>query len=408
MAWSCASPVSAGIGLATSSVSRAPGSPDAAVTGATSVDAFGFDLYRKMAATPGNLVFSPASVALALAMAEPGARGEPAAQMDAVLHIGSGASGGNGLGALDGALGNVSGQFPDAEGVARDVTLRIANATFGQSGMPIQQAYLDALASRFGAGLRLVDYSHDAAGACKLIDDWVGDQTEKRIPRLLDQLDPATRLVLVNAIYLKAPWLEPFVKEATADADFTLLNGKTVRVPMMSDASVRDYAAGAGWQAADLAYVGGSLAMTVVVPDDLASFEKGLDAATFAAIEKAMQPTSMDLAMPRFTTETKMELKDILAALGMPLAMDPDRADFSGITSAERLVITHVVHQANITVDEKGTEAAAATAVGISAGAMPVDMAKMHVDHPFLFALRDYDTGAVLFLGQITDPSATS
>ena len=406
VAWSCASPVSAGIGLATSSVSRAPGSPEAAVTGATSVDAFGFDLYRKMAATPGNLVFSPASVALALAMAEPGARGETAAQMDAVLHIGSGASGGNGLGALDGALGNVSGQFPDAEGVARDVTLRIANATFGQSGMPIQQAYLDALASRFGAGLRLVDYSHDAAGACKLIDDWVGDQTEKRIPKLLDQLDPATRLVLVNAIYLKAPWLEPFVKEATADADFTLLDGKTVRVPMMSDASVRDYAAGAGWQAADLAYVGGSLAMTVVVPDDLASFEKGLDAATFAAIEKAMQPTSMDLAMPRFTTETKMELKDILAALGMPLAMDPDRADFSGITSAERLVITHVVHQANISVDEKGTEAAATTAVVMAtATAAPVRV-NLRLDRPFVFAIRDTKTGAILFLGRIVDPSA--
>jgi serpin B len=196
------------------------------------------------------------------------------------------------------------------------------------------------------------------------------------------------------------------VKEATADADFTLTDGKTVRVPMMSDASVRDYAAGAGWQAADLAYVGGSLAMTVVVPDDLASFEKGLDAATFAAIEKAMQPTSMDLAMPRFTAETKVELKDVLAALGMPLAMDPDRADFSGITSAERLVITHVVHQANISVDEKGTEAAAATAVVMAtATAAPVRV-NLRLDRPFVFAIRDTKTGAILFLGRIVDPSA--
>ena len=305
-----------------------------------------------------------------------------------------------------GALGTVSGQFPDAEGVARDVTLRIANATFGQSGMPIEQAYLDALASRFGAGLRLVDYKSDAAGACKLIDEWVSDQTEKRIPKLLDQLDPTTRLVLVNAIYLKAPWLEPFAKVVTVDEDFTRLDGSKVRVPMMNDASVRPYATGAGWQAADLAYIGGSLAMTVIVPDDLAAFEKGLDAAAFASIEQALRPTSMQLAMPRFATETKTELTGILAAMGMPLAMDPDRADFSGITTAERLFISRVAHQANITVDENGTEASAATAVVMAvATAAPVKVS-LRLDKPFIFAIRDTKTGAILFLGRIVDPSA--
>lgn len=407
VAWSCASPVAAGIGLATSSASRAPGSPAAATTAAFAIDAFGFDAYGKVAPADGNLVFSPASIAIALAMADVGARGETAAQMDAVLHVGSGAANGNGFGSLDEALAALSGNFRDAAGDEREVKLRIANAPFGQSGMHIEPAYLDTLGSGYGAGLRLVDYRNDADGACRLIDDWVSEQTEKRIPKLLDRLDSSTRLVLVNAIYLKAPWQTPFSNEATADADFTRLDGTKVSIPTMNDASEGSYAAGAGWQAVELPYIGGSLAMTIVVPDDMAAFEKSLDAARFAGIVSALKPSRVDLSLPRFKTETKTDLATVLAGMGMPLAMDPDRADFSGITSDERLFISHVVHQANISVDEKGTEASAATAVVMAAASgSPSATVTLRVDRPFLFALRDTGTGAILFLGRIVDPSA--
>ena len=378
----------------------------AAATAAASIDAFGFDLYGKVATTGTNLVFSPTSIATALAMAEAGARGETATQMDAVLHVGSSAAGNLGFGSLDQALAALSGRFRDAGGGEHEVALRIANAPFAQSGMHIEQPYLDALAAQYGAGLRLVDYRNDPAGACKLIDDWVGQQTEGRIPKLLDSLDSQTRLVLTNAIYLKAAWQTPFSDKETAVADFTRLDGTKVSVPTMHDASERSYAAGAGWQAVELPYIGGSLALTIVVPDDMAAFQKNLDAARFATITSALKTAMVDLSLPRFKTETKTDLADVLAGLGMPLAMNPDRADFSGITSDERLFVSRVVHQANIAVDEKGTEASAATAVVMTAGMAPGSPVSLRVDRPFIFALRDTRTGAILFLGRIADPSA--
>ena len=146
--------------------------------------------------------------------------------------------------------------------------------------------------------------------------------------------------------------------------------------------------------------------MTIVVPDDLATFEAGLDAARFSQITAALAPTYLDLTLPRFKIETKSDLSSVLAGMGMPLAFDPDRADFSGITTQEQLYISKVVHQANISVDEKGTEASAATAVEIAGSAMPAGQVTLHVDRPFIFAVRDTNTGAILFLGRVVDPSA--
>ena len=341
-------------------------------------------------------------------MARAGARGQTAAEMDAVLRDLASDEHAGWLNALDQALASRSGTFEDLGGNALPVALRIANAPFAQRGMPLEPAYLEALAARYGAGLRLVDYVADTEGARQLINGWVSDQTEQRIPELLvpGVLTPESRLTLVNAIYLKAPWLEPFAVEATAPGTFTRADGSTVEVPLMAASAAMPYASGAGWQAVEIPYIGGSLAMTVIVPDDLAAFEAALTVDQLASITDALAETQVTLTFPKFSIETKARLADVLAALGMPSAFG-DGADFSGITTAEQLVISDVIHQANIDVDEKGTEAAAATAVVMRATGMPVEPVTVRVDRPFLFALRDVPTGAVLFLGRVGDPSIT-
>jgi serpin B len=395
--------------LARADVPRASTAPEDAAAAGTAIAALGFDLYRAMAADgESNVVLSPTSIALALAMARAGARGQTATEMDAVMRDLGADANAAWLNALDAALAARSGTFKDDAGQDLPVALRIANASFAQAGMPIEQAYLEALASRYGAGLRLVDYRREAEAARKVINAWVDDQTEQRISELLvpGVLTPESRLTLVNAIYLKAPWQTAFSVDATQPGAFTRADGSIVEVPMMQVGEAMPYAAGTGWRAVEIPYVGRSLAMTVIVPDDLAAFEAALTAGQLATITGALAEAPVALTFPKFSIETKARLGDILAALGMPTAFS-DAADFSGITTAEQLVISEVIHQANIDVDEKGTEAAAATAVVMRAGSAPAEPVTLRVDRPFLFALRDVPTGAILFLGRVADPSIT-
>jgi serine protease inhibitor len=393
--------------LAKANLPRATADPTAANDAAGAVNAFGLDLYRRVATGDRNVVVSPASIALALGMARAGATGSTATEMDAVLHGLATDEHVQWLNALDAALATRTGTFRDANGDPQPVTLRIANAPFAQRGMKLVDTYLDALASRYGAGLRLVDYRVDPEGARKTINGWVAEQTEQRIPELLvpGSITPDVRLALVNAIYLKAAWLTPFTPEATQPGPFTRLDGTTVDVPMMQTSESLSYTSGDGWQAVELPYVGDSLAMTVIVPDDLATFERGLSSDRLAEITARVEPRPVDLRLPRFATEGKVDLATTLAAMGMPSAFAPDVADFAGITTAERLYISAVIHQANIDVDEKGTTAAAATAVVMRATAVPGEPVRLAVDRPFLFAVRDVPTGTVLFLGRVTDPS---
>jgi serpin B len=272
--------------------------------------------------------------------------------------------------------------------------------------MRLEAAYLEALASRFGSGVRLVDYATDAEAARRMINGWVSDQTERRIPELLvpGVLTSDTRLTLVNAVYLKAAWQTPFPENATLPGSFTLAGGTTVEVPMMAATLSVPYAAGEGWQAVELPYIGGALAMTIILPDDLDAFEAAVTVDQLDAIIGDLSEHGVTLSMPKFGIETKAMLADLLARLGMPTAFGGG-ADFSGITAEEALVISDVVHQANIDVDEKGTEAAAATAVVMRGSSSP-DQVTLRVDRPFLFALRDVQTGTMLFLGRVSDPSA--
>ncbi len=394
------------VGLARAEAPRASADPNDATKAGAALDGFGLDLYRAIAAGQTNVVFSPASIALALAMARAGARGQTAAEMDAVMHAVAADDHAGWLNALDRALAERSGTFKDDSGKDLPVTLRIANAPFAQQGMPLEKAYLEALATRYGAGLRLVDYATQTEKARSMINGWVDAQTEQRIPELLASgvLTPATRLTLVNAIYLKAPWQTPFPADATRAGTFTRADGSTVEIPFMATTASLRHASGDGWQAVEIPYIGGSLAMLVILPDDLASFERKLTADAFAAIVGGVTETQVALALPKFGIETKTELAPVLATLGMPSAFD-DRADFSGITTAARLLISNVIHQANIDVDEKGTEAAAATAVVMRESAIPGEPVAFRADRPFLYAIVDVPTGAALFLGRVGDPS---
>jgi len=433
--------------IAMSEVQRTSAPPAAAKKAAAGLNAFGLDLYRRILADKSldlagkNVVFSPTSIALALAMARAGARGETAAEMDAVLHASGWDALGSGLNALDQALASRDATWQDGEGTAHQLALRIANAAFAQRGWSIEQAYLDAVASTFGAGLRLVDYKVDPEAARKTINAWVKEQTAGRIPELLPKppnspIDTLTRLVLVNAIYLKANWAREFSKDATKPAPFTRLDGSRVTVPTMSLFGGQDvpYASATDWKATELRYLGADgstpLAMTLILPDDVATFEATLTSAKLGGIisnlDKQRQVLarvtssggdgdcgsyaySLDLLMPRFGIETGANLVEALKALGMPLAFDVRTADFGGITTSEKLYIAAVIHKANIDVDEKGTEAAAATVVAMGTGGCtgpgPARTLTLRLNRPFLFVLRDVQTGAVLFMGRVVDPS---
>jgi serpin B len=289
--------------------------------------------------------------------------------------------------------------------VEHEIALHVANAPFAQRGFSLHQAFLDDAAARFGAGLRPVDFIRDSEGARQAINGWVKEQTRERIPELLaDPLDSTTLLVLVNAVYLNAPWPAPWSRAGSGPLAFTRSDGTIVHVPMLITDGRLPYGDGDGWQAVDLPYLGGELAMLLIVPDDLASFGAELDGDRLSAIVGALGERQALVTMPKFEIETSADLIPALDSLGMHAAFGD--ADFSGI-SDEPLFVGAVVHQANISVDEKGTEAAAATAVSMAVSA-PYGDVEVHANRPFMFAVRDRQTGAILFLGHVADPSAAA
>jgi serpin B len=435
-----ASAPASGILLSTADVPRAALGPDDLGRAAASVNGFGVDLLHQIAKPGQNLVFSPASIVTALAMARAGARGQTATEMDEVLQSAGLEQLLGAMNALDLALASRSGWFVDeAAGTdpptKREVVLQSVNAPFAQAGYPIEGAYLDALAADFGAGLRQVDYRNDPNAARQAINAWTADRTAGRIQELLSSgdVDGLTRLVLVNAIYMKAPWQSPFDPADTKTGTFTRVDGSKVQVPLMHLASTGlgptfPAAKGDGWVAVQLPYLGAAggrdgLAMTVVVPDDLKTFEAKLDAATIAQVTQSaswqasgtgdLVGHKVDLTLPRFSVKTSANLNDPLKAMGMPAAFDPLKADFTAMANPARtgepgLYIGRVIHQATIDVDEKGTEAAAATAVEMVTGGPGDESAPIVIraDHPFLCFVTDLATGAVLFMGQVADPSA--
>ncbi len=383
-----------------------PGSEDSAevaalVQGNTQ---FALDLYRATFSSQDNQFFSPYSISLALAMAYVGARGETEAEMARALRFADQSQLNPAFNALDQALRNRGQNLKENE----RFRLNIANATWGQKDFAFQSAYLDALAQYYASGLRIVDFKQSAEAARQTINQWVEQQTEDKIKDLLPQgsLDAMTRMVLTNAIYFNAAWMQQFRPESTRDGPFNKLDGSQVTVPMMRQTASLRYTSGAGYQAVELPYVGGEMSMLILLPDAgaFARWAQALDAESLAAIVDGLDHQRIELRMPRFTYESKFALKDALQQLGMRQAFTTE-ADLSGMTGKPELFISDVFHKAFVAVDEEGTEAAAATAVVVGATAMPAEPIPVTVDRPFVYLIRDVATGSVLFLGHVVNPA---
>jgi serpin B len=371
-------------------------------------NAFAFNLYQVLKQTGGNLFYSPYSISEALAMTYAGARGETEKDMAEALNFtlsqdrlhpafnsldlqlkqrGQGAEGKNGTG----------------------FKLDVANAIWGQKGYQFLAQYLDVLAQNYGAGLRIVDFIKQTEQSRATINQWVSDQTQGKIKDLIPPgvINDMTRLVLTNAIYFNAAWQYPFDEKATSDGQFYLLDGSSVTVPMMKQTESFGYAKGANYEAVELPYSGQELSMVILLPKagEFEAFESSLDAGLVKTIIGQLETNEVSLTMPKFEYEASFGLKQALSTLGMGIAFTSD-ADFSGMDGNHDLLIQDVLHKAFVSVDEAGTEAAAATAVIVGLTAVPAQPTQVTIDRPFLFLIRDISTGSIIFVGRVLNPAA--
>jgi serpin B len=362
----------------------------------------GFDLYHALRTQEGNLFFSPYSITSALGMAYAGARGDTAIEMADALHFTLPAERLHpSFNAIDLALAS---RDDNAKAAFK---LNVVNALWNQKGQELQAPFLDTLAESYGAGMRLLDFARDAEGARQTINHWVSYHTADRIPDLLQPgaLSGDTRLVLTNAIYFNAAWKTAFDKGSTTARDFHRLGGSTSSVQMMRKVLPVRHVDADGYQVVELPYSNADVVLTLVVPDagQFAQVEAQLSSSFLSTVSTQLVETSLNLGLPRFKIEGAIPLAAKLQALGMRKAFSGAEADFSGITGEKELFVSDVIHKAYVNVTEEGTEAAAATAVVFDRVSAPLT-AELTIDRPFLFAIRDVPTGAVLFLGRVVEP----
>ena len=374
-------------------------------------NAFALDLYRTLSNGEGNLFYSPFSISQALAMTLAGARGETERQMADTLHYSLPQSRlHSSFNALDQELASRGAGFQGEEN--QYFQLKIANAIWGHQGYEFLPEFLDALAEHYGAGLRSLDFAGAPEESRVTINDWVSEETEEKIKDLLPPgaIDSSTRLVLTNAIYFNATWSWPFDKKVTQKRPFHLAEGGKVEVPMMVETSkdFYGYAKGNGYQAVDVPYSLREMSMTILLPDKgkFGKFEDSLNANILDQIIHDIKIDYVTLTMPLFKFESEFNLVQTLAGMGMPDAFG-DRADFSGMTGTKGLRVSAVVHKAFVSVDEEGTEAAAATGLMVALSGPSKDPIPVTVNRPFIFLIRDKATGTVLFLGRVMNPDPT-
>ena len=369
--------------------------------------AFAIDLYQALRETDGNLFYSPYSISLAMVMAHAGARGETEEKMADTLRFTLSRDRLHpAFNSLDTELSRrgEGAKGKDEEGFR----LNIVNAMWGQKDYDFLLEFLDILAENYDAGLRILDFAEVPEESRITINRWISDQTEERIEDLIPQglIDTSTRLVLTNAIYFNAAWQYPFEEDETHSGSFNLLDGDEVTIPIMMQTESFEYAEGDGFQAIELPYDGNEISMVILLPETstFAEFEELLDAQQIEEIIGSLGHSRIALSMPKFEYESGFSLKEALALMGMSVAFSGE-ADFSGMTGNRELFITDVVHKALVSLDEAGTEAAAATAVIVALTGMPETPVKVTIDRPFIFLIRDIETRTILFMGRVLDPS---
>ena len=310
---------------------------------------FGLDIYRKLSEEDGNLFYSPYSISIALGMTFAGAKGNTEAEMADTLHF-----------TLPQNRLHPAFNYLDLELMSRGqgakgkddkgFRLNIANSLWGETTYTFLTDFLDTLALNYGAGLNLVDFINQPEKCREYINWWVENRTEQRIKNLLPQgiLTSDTRLVLVNAIYFNAAWLHQFEDFNTSDEKFFLLDGGDVMVPMMNQTEDFGYSKGDGWQACQMLYDGGEMAMVILLPDEgmFGEIEQQLDADYLDEVVKGLEVKSVELSLPKFEFDASFGLKPTLESLGMKDAFIPDIADLSGMDGTRLLYIMDVIHKA--------------------------------------------------------------
>jgi serpin B len=366
----------------------------AAVAG---MNEFAVDLYRAVVAEQsGNTIVGPYSATFALSMIYAGARGQTATEIAEVLHA-DGLDPANwheGINAYDLTL--------DARTAGSPTEWNAANKVCTQPGLALRDEYLDVLTGAYGSPLAQVDFGAAPETARELINGWIGGETNELIPELFPtgSFDATTRMVLVNAVAMDAPWEFPFDPAATASAPFTLADGTTVDVAMMHYNEYLPSLWTEDLQAVELPYGGGALSMVVIAPTDLAAFEAELTTESLAAVIDQIQDGGIHLLLPKWTARTHVQMNGTLSALGMPTAFS-GAADFSGMVDGGGLFLAQVEHEAVIEVDEQGTRAAAATGGEMAASHGPT----IEINRPYLYVIRDQGAGTILFIGRVTDPT---
>lgn len=364
---------------------------------------FALQLYGKLRSTEGNLALSPYSISSALAMTYAGARGDTARQMEQTLHFDQSKTSVHELfGRLDAALKAAQGSNE----------LSIANSLWPQEKYPFREDFLNLLKRDYGATVTPLNYERQAEPARRTINQWVDDKTKHKIVELIGPgvLDALTRMVLVNAIYFKGTWATPFPASSTRPDKFYAQPDTTLTVPFMHKRGQFRYGENDRLQMLALPYIGQELEMVVLLPrsrDGIGALENSLTLASLAAWTSGMRNQQVDVALPKFKMSSGFSLAQALKAMGMNDAFDPARADFSGMDGRARwLYLSAVLHKAYIEVNEKGTEAAAATAVVVAPTAMRIKERpqEFRADHPFLFLIRDSATGSILFMGRVARP----
>lgn len=365
---------------------------------AAPINEFAFALYPRLARQPGNLCFSPFSIETCLAMTYAGARGQTALQMAEALHL-SGKTN-----AIHSEVAAALKEFNRSS--AYGCQLVAANAIWLEQGFPFVAAFQELLQNQYGASLKHFEPGRSETTR-KEINSWVADQTHDKITEIVPPTlpDANTRLMLVNAVYFKGAWSNPFPTSLTSDARFRPASGQPVSVPTMHVESIFSLSEDAELQMLELPYFSHEVGMLILLPkksDGLSQLEEGLTAARVEQLYATSVAQRVSISLPKFKENSAFDLRGHLRAMGMKDAFD--KADFSGIAKGEELFIQAVIHEAYVNVDERGTEAAAATHAGLGSGLQISPPTVFNADHPFLFLIRHNPTGIILFLGRVSNP----